>query len=188
MIIVRAWPYNPVAAGRPHVDDGWLKVPVDDYDYRALAETGEDVLTLDWDTAVSREDLLAFAGHAQARPGRILTAPCRLYRRGLPARWNVSLYDRARPEGFVTAAEGTELVHATGFGMVYLPRDLLAGYVAANPGRPMTDLSFCWWHHHEAEPFLRVDWSVRPVHLHYPECEDGTFGQAADSPLAASVA
>src|SRR6266702_5458872 len=91
MIVVRAWPGQP-PPGRPHVIDGWPRVPVDDYDYRALAGHG-DVISMDWDTAASREQLVEFARQAAAHPGQVLVAPMRMYGRDPAGSWNLARFD-----------------------------------------------------------------------------------------------
>jgi hypothetical protein len=169
MLVVRAWPDHP-PAGRARVEDGWPRVAVDNYDYRGLAALGENVISLDWDTAVSPEDLRAFAARAAADPERPLVGPCRLYQDGtvnLPQpMWNVKRFN----PGFVTlryVEEGEPSCHLFGFGMVYLPHVLITKFIAANPGRIMDDTSFSGWHHHNIEPETAIDWTVRPVHLHF---------------------
>jgi hypothetical protein len=172
MMIVRAWPDNP-PPGRPHVIDGWRRVPVDNYDYRGLAGLDDDVVSMDWDTACHVEDLRAFCARALEEPERCLAAPMRMYREGPHSRlgdWNLCTYDERQIE--VRSPEGG-IAHVFGFGMVYLPRKLIRGFIAARPDEPMRDAFFGWWHHHEVEREVRVSWDIRPVHLHYPEAERG---------------
>jgi hypothetical protein len=169
MLVVRAWPGSP-PAGRPHVVDGWPRVPVDDYDYRPLLPacgTGAGVVSMDWDTAASREDLLAFARQAAADPAGILAAPVRTYHGPRPGQWNLAWADGR----IVGEDERPAEVPLFGFGLVYLPRALLAAFVTQHPDWRLTDTAFSSWHYETAGRGVRVAWSVRPVHLHYPEAE-----------------
>ena len=175
MLVVRAWPSHP-PAGRPHIVDGWRRVPVDDYDYRGLCALGADVVSMDWDTAVSREDLALFCAAAAGSPSRVLVAPMRNYR-ATPAPWNLVRYT---PGGNYESVEPGEQAHLFGFGMVYLPAALLAGWDAAHgEGAKMTDQAFAAWHHETVSMTVDIDWRVRPVHLHYPEAQTGVIPDAA---------
>jgi hypothetical protein len=175
MIVVRAWPDAP-PPGRPYAVDDWPRVPVDSYDYRGLAATDDGtspgVISMDWDTAAGIDDLRRFAAHAAETPDEPLTAPVRLYCDGpydMPEpKWNAKLYNR----GFVTLRYVTEAdpaCHLFGFGLVYLPYSLIGGFMVANPGKAMDDTSFSGWYSGGAGSprETRIDWSVRPVHLHY---------------------
>ncbi len=55
------------------------RVVIDNHDYKALAELDSDVLLLEWDIAVGKEDVEAFARRAKATPGDVLVAPYLLY-------------------------------------------------------------------------------------------------------------
>lgn len=176
MIVVRAWPEHP-PAGRAHVVDGWPRVRVDDFDYRGLAELPDDVISMDWDTACSPGDLHWFADHASEHPDEVLVGPCQIYRSAArprldAPRWNVGVVG---PSGmFRPFTDGeSPWAHHFGFGLVYLPRVLLARFVADCPGVPMTDGAFCDWHYRVLGLHARVDWLVHPVHLHCAEAEQG---------------
>jgi len=176
MRVVRAWPVAYVPEHRPRVLDGWPRIPVDNYDYRGLADLG-DVITLDWDQAIDLADLRAFAGRAAAHPDDVLIAPTRIYMDGdavFPGGpvWNVKRY----APGMTTLRwmeEGEPSAHLFGFGMVYLPHALIKRFTAERPGAAMDDTSFSTWHHLEVRAEARVDWATRPVHLHYPVPEGG---------------
>jgi hypothetical protein len=153
-------------------------VPVDNYDYRPLLHTAVStspggVISMDWDTAAGIDDLRRFAAHAAERPDEPLTAPVKLYCDGpydMPGpQWNAKLYH----PGFVTLRYVTEddpACHLFGFGLVYLPYALIAAFAEAWPGKAMDDTSFSGWYSHGLSGTpreTRIDWSVRPVHLHY---------------------
>lgn len=168
MLVVRAWPQRP-PAGRPHIEDGWPRVPVDDYDYAGLASLGRDVISMDWDTACSAEDLRGFARVAAASPAEVLAAPVRTYYGPRPGQWNL-----ARADGQIVGEdERPARVYQAGFGLVYLPHAVLTAYLADKPGQRLTDPVFSSWHYERTGRGVRVCWSVRPVHLHYPAALSG---------------
>lgn len=174
MKLVRAWPTNPPA--RPHVIDDAMRVAVDDYDYSGLADVGDDVISLDWDIAVSREDLAVFAALARRAPRRVLVAPYLIYpdsRRGMQApTWAAKRYINAGGQTRYVD-EGETHCHLFGFGMVYLPHELLRGFVDTFAGRladgsmVMDDISFSGWHYRNVDQEAELAWQVRPAHLHY---------------------
>lgn len=177
MLVVRAWPEHP-PAGRPHVVDGWPRVPVDDYDYSPLlaacgARAG--VVSMDWDTAVALEDLTAFCAFAGQAPLEVSVAPVRTYYGPRPGQWNLASADGV----IVGEDERPERVPLFGFGLVYLPRRELAEFRAEFPDARLIDTAFSSWHYERAGRGVRVAWSVRPVHLHYPQAEAGRLADAA---------
>jgi len=159
--------------------DGWRRVIVDDYDYRGLAGVGDDVISLDWDTAVGDEDLRLFAGQAAASPGDVLVAPVRTYYGPKAGQWNL-----ADADGNILGT-GTPRAQVFGFGMVYLPARLLAAYTGQQPGVKLTDMWFASWHLDRVDPRgAAVCWAVRPVHLHYPAAISGTIREDVTSNAA----
>ena len=70
---VRAWP-DPLPEGRNYVVDQLPRVPVNHYDYSALATVNDEpICLLDWDMAMAPENMAAFAavdgGRAAPGPG-----------------------------------------------------------------------------------------------------------------------
>ena len=64
-----------------------------------------------------------------------------------------------------------------GFGLIYLPHDLIARYVATDP-KQFTDTTFSRWHMRNVTSSHRnvpIDWDCHAVHLHYrlPEVPNG---------------
>jgi hypothetical protein len=173
MLLVRSWPAHP-PPGRCRVEDDAVRLVNDNYEYRGLVDFGDDILQLDWDVAVSKEDLVSFAARARCAPSRPLAAPYLIYpdtRPGLVGpTWSCRRYidDTESSMRYISRNEPT--THLFGFGMVYLPRDLIAAFVEAWPvetGRTMDDNMFSAWHHANVEPETRLDWNVHPVHLNY---------------------
>jgi hypothetical protein len=171
MLLVRSWPQHP-PAGRNRVEDDAVRLLNDNYDYRGLAAFGDDVVHVDWDTAVSREDLVTFAEIARRHPEQVLVAPVPVYadsRKGLRRTvWNLLRYEGADRTRYLQAGE--PFCHLFGFGMVYLPHVLLVAAedaFADQPGVVFSDIAFAGWHHQNVNAEVPVAWDVRPVHLHY---------------------
>lgn len=172
MKLIRSFPMQ-VPSGRNHVVDDAERLVNSAYSYAGLADLDVDVVHLDWDQALHREDLVRFADLARERPAHVLVAPVRVYpdsRRGLSRTvWNLRTYDG---EQLRETREGEPTCDLFGFGMVYLPAALLRGFsarfadeLAAGTVR-WDDTGFAGWHHREHGP-ATVAWDVRPVHLHY---------------------
>ena len=72
---------------------------------------------------------------------------------------------------FVETGEPT--CHLFGFGMLYLPRALIAGFVeefrtGLDAGLvSFGDTAFAGWHHRTVRAETPIAWDVRPIHLHY---------------------
>lgn len=168
MKLIRSFPAD-VPPGRSYVVDDAKKFFNADYDYRGLAAFRDDVVHIDWDTAVSREDLACFADLAREHPDRVLVAPVPVYpdsRAGLPGTvWNLRRYtDGESRLRYIEIGEPT--CHLFGFGMVYLPAKLLDAFERDWPGR-FDDTGFAGWHYRHVEREVPIAWQVRPVHLHY---------------------
>lgn len=168
--LIRTWP-RVVPDGRlGYVVDDMQRLVVRGYDARALVDLDDDVLVLEWDIAASKEDLATFARAAMQTPGRVRVAPYRLYPEVNPGLREAIWAHRREPGNVpVTLADAT--CHRFGFGMVYLPRQLLAAFaddwLAANPLGNLTDETFSGWHYRTQDPEVPITWEVRPVHLHY---------------------
>jgi len=191
MKLVRSWP-AVVPENRPHIVDGMDRVLIDKYDYRPLADLNDDVLLIEWDIAVGREEILHFAEHAEREPDRVLTAPYKLYRDSNyrdhwpdpdnPWVWMLNHWvgEGSRPNGAqgetipgtqtLMPQVGDPTCNGFGFGLVYLPRDLIRAFVATGPEH-FGDVSFSVWHHNNVRPDVPICWHVRPVHLHFDPLE-----------------
>lgn len=149
------------------IDDA-TRIPVDDYDYRALVDLDDDVLLLDWDMAVHRDDLEKFALRAGRTPGRVLVAPYVAYpdtRPGLRRpTWTMRRYDGAQLR-YVETGEPT--CHLFGFGMTYLPRARILAFANANPETRFDDTAFAGWMYRKTGWEVPITWDIRPVHLNY---------------------
>lgn len=170
MRVIRSWPQQ-VPDGRAYVFDELPRLLMTGHDYHVLNQIDDDVLLIEWDLAVGQEELQAFAGRAAADPDVPLVAPYRLYASssGKPNKpaWAHRRY--VRGDMFTEFIEpGDEFCHLFGFGLVYLPRQLVVDYLAAKPDAHFNDVSFSAWHYHNgARPNVGIDWNARPAHVHY---------------------
>lgn len=158
--------------------DAIPRVETPPFDYAPLADMGEDLIHLDWDMAVSPEDLDTFAHLAMAAPQDVLVAPYRTYPGSIfgadpqgrdlesPV-WTAKVYSDAREQSMRNVTEDDTHAHLWGFGLVYLPAKWLCGYAARFPGEKMGDGEFSGWYYRQAGPAL-LAWGVRPVHLNFP--------------------
>lgn len=170
MLILRSWPAK-VQPGRPHVVDNLPRLIMTGYDYAPLATVEDDVLLLEWDIAVTREELIRFAEQALECPDEVLCAPYRLYvstQSDRPLREPVWVNRHADGRHVDT---GDPTCAFFGLGMTYLPRGLVRAFHAQNDGQ-FTDMSFSAWHHENVRPTVPIAWDARPVHLHYKFDED----------------
>src|SRR5215472_17478582 len=149
MLLVRSWPEH-VPPAHPRIIDAVTRVILPRaFDYAPLAGLDDDVLHLDWDVAVSPEDLHTFAVAARRKAAQPLVGPCRVYpgslhgtvaRQMAGARWNVRSSNGAG--AMADCQPGDPSADLWGFAMVYLPREALSGFVHSNPGRDMSDIGF----------------------------------------------
>jgi hypothetical protein len=173
MRLVRSFP-EQIPAGRNYVVDDAERLINHDHDYRGLIDLADDIIQLDWDTAVGWEDVETFAKRTRAAPDRVLVAPVPVYpspkRRGLDRPvWNVRRYlPGEMAMRYCTPDDAS--AHLFGFGMVYLPAEILAqfGRVLGGPAAPrFGDMEFAGWHHRHIAAEAAIAWDVRPVHVHY---------------------
>lgn len=172
MRLLRSWPAT-IPASRAYVQDDLERLIMDGHDYRVLADVDDDIVLIEWDIAVGKEDLEAFAARARATPERVLVAPYRLYHfasgtdRPRPL-WAHRRYEGSPETGRLIHVQPDEPVcHLFGLGMAYLPRALVREFLDAWPGH-VSDGSFSGWHYRNAPyPDVPVTWDIRPVHLHY---------------------
>jgi hypothetical protein len=187
MKIRRSWPAKIPEGRTGYVVDALPRFEVDNYDVRGLAELDDDVLLLEWDIAIGKDQLRAFVDRVKQEPARVLVAPYRVYheggsgrlfnppklihRRFLPGVATPGTWLQIREDNAREVQEG-ESCHLFGLGMVYLPKWLLHGfrddYLQRNPLAALNDELISEWHFHHAEdPEVPITWDIWPVHLHY---------------------
>ena len=77
MKLVRSWPLD-VPPNHPYIYDNCERVILTRKylpDYTPLADVGDDLLHLDWDVAVGRHELRAFAKKCEAEPDKVRVGP-----------------------------------------------------------------------------------------------------------------
>lgn len=172
MKLVRSWPAN-IPEGRSYVVDDIPKFIMGEpgdhqFCYRKLADLNDDVVLIEWDIAVGGEQLARFMARAAAEPDRVRVAPYLLYR----GRSQATFYcHRIRAKGIRTWVLGPEDTHCHmfGFGLVYLPRDLIQRFVGQmRDGDKFGDSQFSRWHLRNApHRDVPIDWDCHAVHLHF---------------------
>lgn len=167
---MRSWPSRP-PAGRARVEDSIERLVIDGYDYRPLGDVGDDVLLLEWDIAVGRDELARFAARAAADPGRVIVAPYPIYRS------TIGLHDIPQPvwpfRRYLDGEQATRFVapgdshcHLFALGMAYLPQSVVRGFLDDWPGH-FSDVSFSGWHYRNVEREVPIAWDCPAVHLNY---------------------
>lgn len=182
MKIVRTYPtLNPeTLRGRNRIEDEYSRHYMNDYDNQGLITLKDNLVVLEWDMAVDPEELELFCAMAEENPDEIIVAPYKI-----PV-------DTA-PNTAETVDQGFVYVHrivtndATlsfrwvrpgdwqcdlfGFGMIYLPHELMKEFVADPSSSPhdlrMTDTNFSIWFYRKYRQKVNIAWQVRPIHLHY---------------------
>lgn len=168
MRLLRSWPAT-VPAGRAYVQDNMPRLVMDRFDYRpVLDEINDDVLLIEWDLAIGKEDLAEFARRAKAAPEDVLVAPYRLYHAssGKDRVKPVWVHRRYESGGLVHVQEGDPVCHLWGLGMTYLPRDIVRAFLDAGDWT-LSDGALSGWHYRHVRPNVPITWDIRPVHLHY---------------------
>lgn len=172
MRLIRSWPAK-IPEGRSYVQDGIERLVMDGYDYHCLEQIDDDVLLLEWDIAVGAHELLRFADRAKATPERVLVAPYPIYRSTLSlvdlgrSVYPMRLYNEGNYTMRWCTPEDPEC-HTFGFGMTYLPRQLIKEYLADDYPGLFNDVAFSQWHYLHAEPReVPIAWDCPAVHLNY---------------------
>lgn len=162
-----------VPPNKSYVVDQVEHLVISDCNYRPLDEIDDDVLLLEWDITVERDELKSFAARAKSSPDSVLVAPYKLYYPDLPAPvWAHRLWDGNPPDSNFPA--GTRPVideqptcNLFGLGVIYLPRKIVRAFVASNYSRHFGDVEFSMWHYRNVCQQVPIDWETRPIHLNY---------------------
>ena len=175
-------PDRLITSDRAYVVDPLPQLVVGDYDLTsALAEVDDDVLLLEWDLAVDRDQLLAFVDTARAEPDLVRVAPYRLYAtyderlahemHGLRFRepedvWAHRVAVSAHAWRFIDEQDQT--CDIFGLGVVWLPGKLIRRFIETKPPEwRFDDTTFSGWHQTTIGAPVPIEWECRPVHLHY---------------------
>lgn len=171
MKFVRSWPES-VPVGRCYVTDTLERFVMKDYCYRGLGDYDDDVLLIEWDMAVHREELESFIDQARSNPGEVLVAPYKIYTPTARAEnlrkplWVCRRYTDETTTQARHVDEGEPTCHLWGLGLTYLPRAVIRSFLDSWPGH-FSDASISGWHYRNIAEETRIAWDVRPVHLHY---------------------
>jgi hypothetical protein len=154
--------------GRNYVIDHATRWVHMDRDYLpVLAGVADDTVLLEWDIAVSLEDRQTFARHIAREPDRIQVAPYLLYPASTSLPRPVWAHRRITELGDAQWVDDDEPgCDLFGFGMVYLPLDLVTAYLATCPAGS-NDNDFSRWHHDTVGERVPIRWDCYPIHLHY---------------------
>lgn len=179
MRLLRSWT-SKIPAGRNYVVDATEKLLIEDYDYAPLADVGDDVVLLEWDIAVDRDELAGFIDRAKQDPERVIVAPYRLYVTTERSHPRKPVWVHRRADGSHVDF-GDPSCAFFGFGLTYFPQALVTAFRAAWPGH-FSDTSFSGWHHKNVgeAPIL---WDVHAAHLHYDVADLGLGSAPSSLPL-----
>ena len=174
MRLLRSWP-AVIPEGRAYVVDNLERFvmggPGDTpFCYRRLVDYDEDIILIEWDIAVGAEQLATFIGRAAAEPDRVRVAPYLLYRRDRQISHGQPFYVHRIRDGAVRRWAQPDDTHCQyfGFGLIYLPKDLIRRFVAQmQPRTKFGDSEFSRWHMRNVATHVPIDWECRAVHLHY---------------------
>lgn len=175
MQLVRSWPAYIPQDRTGYVVDAIERVHMTNHDYRPLFENAsDDLLLLEWDVAVSKEDLVSFADAARDNPDRILVAPYRIYYEHMldepvwaHRSWGGEPVGMANPVGAQPVATGDPVCNLFGLGMIYLPLQLMKKCARSRWSNTIGDVQFSMWHYANVTQDVPIAWDVRPVHLNY---------------------
>lgn len=139
-----------------------------DRDYRpVLAELRADSVIMEWDIAASCEDRARFAAACLESPGQVRVAPYRVYPVSTGLARSEWVHRRLTVNGGQRwVDEGEASCDWFGLGMTYLPLQLARRCLAETVGY-LDDAAISRWHCEAVAAPVPIDWSCRPVHLHY---------------------
>lgn len=156
---------------RAFISDHMERFYMTNYDYKGLAQYKADLFLLEWDMAISLEDMEEFQEILDGRenPDRVLVVPYKLYQVStgeLHSVWAHRLIvDRER--GTTRYVKwGAPHCDLPAFGCIYLPHKIIAEFEEEKPGRKFTDDTFAYWYeaHYGSTD---IYWGIQPVHLHW---------------------
>lgn len=144
---------------------------MDGYDYRLLGDIGDDVLLIEWDIALGRDELVRFAKRAQETPEQVLVAPYPIYRSTIGLHdiekpvWPMRRYNAGEQSMRFVQPSDTHC-HIFAMGVIYLPAAVVKAFLADYPGH-FSDTSFSGWHYRNITQDVPIAWDCPAVHLNY---------------------
>ena len=183
---MRSWP-AAIPPNRAYVVDELPRLVIDNYDYTPLGDIDDDVCVLEWDMALAEDERAKFDEHVTYSPGFVAVAPYKLYHvqdtaySTRPVMAHRVITDFGRGWDWIRYYD--QFCDYFGFGMIYLPRDVVREFLAApapERGAPLVtpggytdcrfhDQTFSMWYRHRYKgggTKTRVVWECQPVHLH----------------------
>ena len=181
MKIVRSWPPEQwMIDDHPYIVDNSTKITIastrDYIDYRPLIKLNDDFIHLDWDIAIGRDELRAFAARCRENPDKLRagpyrTYPTRRYRLGWDedkrTRWHAwhevnNHYSDVKP--------GDPTCRFFGMGFVYVPFYVWKGFCEHCDKHNISFASaraLARWYHANVAELIDLDWDVNLVHVNY---------------------
>jgi hypothetical protein len=178
MKLIRSWPQQPPTKNHhPYVVDNCNRVCIPTIDYSPLLDVGDDLIHLDWDVAVGKHEIQAFAKKCLAEPEDIRVAPVMMYGSrfykddGLsPGRWQDKYMECVQmPVGKRPVQPGDPYCNYFSFSLIYFPYWTLKGFVdSLRPGEQFRDGNFNEWYGRTTNwrP-VPLEWDAHVVHTNY---------------------
>lgn len=165
MRIVRSWPAQ-IPENRSYVVDDLERIKLEDYDLSPMAAIDDDIVLIEWDLAVSQEDLRQFVEQCRADRDRVRVAPYRLYVTTMSHDPLKDVVWAHRRDDGSHVDEGEPTCAYFGFGLTYFPRPVVEEFRRDWIGH-FSDGAFSGWHRNHVTAEVPISWDVRPIHLHY---------------------
>ena len=186
--IVRSWPPEQwMLDDHPYVVDNARRIVIGSQktgpntyynDMRPLSQVGQDFIHLDWDMAVGRDELRAFADKCRQKPDKLRSAACRTYptRRyqlgddpDKRTRWHA--WHSLNPE--IEVNYGDPVCKWFSFAFIYVPFAIWTAFVTdfnkVHGTRPRwcSGRSLASWYHKNVSEEIDLDWDTHVVHANY---------------------
>jgi len=177
MRLIRTWPQDMTGLdAKNRIIDDCERVYIPSIDRKPMVTLDDNVIHLDWDVAVSRDDLREFARRCAADPERVRVVPTLAHQtqrtrtgqpQTTPTHWMVWRQDyHGGPR--IELKPGESPAHIFSFGLVYLPKWTIQGFIRDMPDTNLDDTQFANWHNRQtAYQGCPVDWDIPTVHLNY---------------------
>jgi len=184
IVVVRSWPPEEwMFENHPYVVDNARRVVInskrngDSYfvDYRPLYEVGQNMIHMDWDMAIGRNELRDFADRCRENPEKLRSAACRTY----PTRQYQLGLDKTKQTEWhawhsldpkVEVKPGDPTCKWCSIALCYIPWSVWKPFVES-----YGDRKDCWasarglanWYRDNVEDSIDLDWDTNVVHVNY---------------------
>lgn len=176
MKLVRSWPEDMTGLEEhPRVLDNCERLYIPSIDYSPLLALDDNVLLLEWDVVVGKDELRAFARKCLDEPDEVRVAPTRQYN---TRQWRKEKKRNFNEEWFVykrldigrrTLEYGEPYCNEFAFGVIYLPYWAIKGFMdSKQPTTPFIDRTFAIWFNKVTEFHpVPVEWDTNAIHMNY---------------------